>query len=198
MAQRIRLAPGRVWPVDGKIGGVEGYQAPPGLPRRVSRAPREAWRRPTRVEPVPGTPFGLIVYGSPPVTSGPAIGSLVAGIAGVLVAVAVFCFGLAGAPDGWGPLVAGAFGVLAAVLGLGGIGLALVGLRQTRRGAPPAPGGAGSAETGSAGAGIAGAGGATERPAAGRGLAVAGLACGAAAVVITVGALALSLVIALG
>lgn len=100
------------------------------------------------------------------------MGSLVAGIAGLVVALVVLCFGLAGAVDGWGPLVAGAFGVLAGTLGLGGVGLGIVGLRRTR------PGG-------------------VVQPASGRGLALAGLICGAVAVVITGGALALSAVIAL-
>jgi len=165
------------------------------------------------VEPVPGTPFGLIVYGSPQVTSGPAVGSLVTGIASLLVAMVVFCFGLVGAPDGWGPVVAGAFGILAGGLGLSGVGLGMAGLRQTR---PQVPGGPGAVPGGHHGPapgvppggpqgvppgvpagvrpGVPQAG--TQRPASGRGLAVAGLICGASGVLITAGALVLSSVIA--
>jgi hypothetical protein len=118
---------------------------------------------PSRVDAVPGTPFGLVYLNVPAGTSGPAVGSQVAGIASILVSFVVACFGFAGASDGWGAWVAGAFAVLAGVLGLAGIGLGLTGMRQVRR--APAPG--------------------TVRVT-GRGLAIAGLSCGSAGLAITV------------
>ena len=42
-------------------------------------------------------------------TSGLAVGSLIAGIGSVLVSVLVLCFGVAGSSDSWGGWVAGAF-----------------------------------------------------------------------------------------
>lgn len=150
----------------------------PGYPgyRPVPRAPREAWERPVRVEPVPGTPYGLVIYGSPAVTSGPAVGSLVCGIASLAVSTVVLCFGLVGATDGWGPWVAGAFGVLAGALGAGGVGLGVVGLRRIRR-----------AASGADGAG---------RPVAGKGQAIAGLVCGAVGVALVVTSIGLSVLLA--
>lgn len=158
--------------------------------RRVGRAPREAWRRPVRTEQVPGTSFGLVIYGSPPVTSGPATGSLVAGIASVLVALVVLCFGVAGAAEGWGPWVAGAFVLLAVALGSGAVGLGVAGLRRTRRRSdrPVRPGGTGAEDAELTGA---------ERAVAGRGLAVAGLACGASGAAVAAGAWILALVLSL-
>jgi len=61
------------------------------------------------------------------------VGALVTGIGSILVSGAVWCFGLAGASQDWGPLVSGAFFVLAALLGLAGVGLGIVGLRGIRR-----------------------------------------------------------------
>jgi hypothetical protein len=84
---------------------------------------------PVRVEPVPGTPYGLAIFGPPATTSGPAIGALVAGVASIVVSFLVGCVGL----DGWGILAAGAFAILAGCLGGAGIALGLVGARQTRR-----------------------------------------------------------------
>jgi hypothetical protein len=114
-----------------------------------------------RVEPVPGTPYGLAVLGAPAAASGAAVGALVAGISSILVVTLVGCFGLAGADAGWGLWVAGAFAVLAGGLGGAGVWLGVVGLRQTRRGR----------------AGV-------EPALTGRGMAVAGLVCGGAALVI--------------
>lgn len=91
------------------------------------------------MEPVPGTPYGLAILGFPGGTSGPAIGSLVAGIAGVLVSLAVCCLGTVGAEPGWGGWVAGAFGVLAVVLSGAAIGLGAVGWRRTRLHRPGQP-----------------------------------------------------------
>lgn len=137
---------------------------PPGPPGRPVPAPPppEAWQRPVRVEPVPGTPYGLAILGPPEATSGPATGSLVSGIGSGVVALVVACLGLAGAGAGWGLWVAGAFAVLAGCLGLAGIGLGVAGMRQTRR----RPSG-------------------TQPAMRGRGMAVAGLVCGATGVAIT-------------
>jgi hypothetical protein len=112
------------------------------------------------VEPVPGTPFAVGYLSLPATTSGMAIGSLVSGIASLLVLTIVACFGFAGARDGWGGWVAGAFAVLAGVLGGAGAGLGLVSLRQIRVGTA-----------------------AEQRT--GRGLAIAGVSCGAAGVALT-------------
>lgn len=141
---------------------------PAGAPARPAPGPPppEAWQRPVRVEPVPGTPYGLAILGPPEATSGPAVGALVAGIGSGLVALFVACSGLAGAGAGWGLWVAGAFAVLAACLGVAGTGLGVVGMRQTRaRPAGPRP------------------------VVKGRSMAVAGLTCGIAGVVITACAL---------
>jgi hypothetical protein len=77
---------------------------------------------------------------------------MVAGIGSVLVAFVVICFGLTGARAGWGPLVSGAFAILAALVGGGALAAGLV---STRR--------------------IVHSGGRLS----GRGLAVTGIACGA-------------------
>jgi hypothetical protein len=124
---------------------------------------------------VPGTPFGVVHLDVPPVTSGLAVGSLVAGIAAIVVSLLVICFGLAGASGGWGAWAAGAFAVLAALLGLAGMVLGGLGRRQISRVAPP--------------------------PAlrfTGRGLAVAGLTCGAVGLGLTVLGLAGALLLQLG
>ncbi len=76
-----------------------------------------------RFEPVPGTPYGLAYVQVTPVTSGPAVGALAAGIASIAVALVMLCLGLAGAGPGWGGLVAGAFAILAALFGVAGIAI---------------------------------------------------------------------------
>lgn len=154
--------PGRPRPAGG--AGLPANPAPP--------PPRDAARPPRRVEAVPGTPFGVVYLDVPPVMSGLAVGSLVAGVGSVLVSLAVACFGLTGARAGWGAWVAGAFAVLAALLGAAGAALGLLGRRQIRRAAPP--------------------------PAirfTGRGLALSGLICGAAGLVLTILAFALALLL---
>ncbi|SCL13983.1 hypothetical protein [Micromonospora inyonensis] len=118
--------------------------------------PREAVLPPKRIDPVPGTPFGVAHLEVPPITSGLAVGSLVAGIISVLVSLVVGCFGLAGAAAGWGAWAAGAFTLLGVLTGAGAVVAGLLGTRQIRRPAVP--------------------------PAVrftGRGLAVAGISCGA-------------------
>ena len=60
---------------------------------------------------MPGTPFGVVHLDVAPVTSGLAIGALVAGIASVLVSLLVICFGVVFKNDG-GAWASGAFAVL--------------------------------------------------------------------------------------
>lgn len=115
--------------------------------------------RPVAVQPVPGTPFALALVGVAPISSGPATGSLVAGVASILVSLVVACFGLTGAASGWGPVVSGAFAILAGVAGLGGVVLGLVSLRQVKAGAGQVSG---------------------------RGMAIAGIICGGLGLLLTV------------
>ena len=124
--------------------------------------PPDAWQRPLRVEPVGGTPYALAILAPQVPTSGPAIGSLVCGIAGIVVAVVAGCLGIVGAQPGWGMWVTGAFAVLAGSLGVAGVGLGVVGIRQTR---PPREPGVPAPK--------------------GRGTAVAGLVCGAVTAFLT-------------
>src|SRR5437764_5518100 len=83
---------------------------PPVLPRGVPRL------RPVRIDPVPGTPFGIAIPALNPTVSGLAVGSLVAGIAAIVVSLAVLCAGISRRSAG--PLVGGAFAVLAILVGL--------------------------------------------------------------------------------
>ncbi|MEU5908381.1 hypothetical protein [Micromonospora sp. NPDC047527] len=120
---------------------------------------------------MPGTPFGVVHLDVPPVTSGLAIGSLVAGIASILVALLVICFGVAFAGNG-GAWASGAFTVLGVLAGVAATVAGLLGQRQIRR--PAAP------------------------PAVrftGRGLAVAGISCGAAGALLSLVGLGLALLL---
>ncbi|MEU4621720.1 hypothetical protein AB0G04_17300 [Actinoplanes sp. NPDC023801] len=108
-----------------------GYGPPP--PPR----PATGWQ-PERVDQVTGTGFGLVHLQVAPITSGPAIGSLVAGIGAILVALAALCFGLTGAEDGWGGWIAGAFTLLSVLACAGAVTAGLIGRRQISR--PPQPG----------------------------------------------------------
>jgi len=125
-----------------------------GLPLPPVPPPAGApWRPPKRVEPVPGTPFAVAYLYVPQTTSGPAIGSLVAGIGSLLVTLLVGCFGLISVQANAGALVGGAFAVLALATGTAAIALGLVGLRQVKR-----------------------------APVGGRGLAIGGIACGSSGI----------------
>lgn len=136
------------------------YLPPPPVPQPLPRGvPR---LKPTRIDPVPGTQFGVAIPALNPTVSGLGVGSMVAGIGAALVSLAVWCFGLVGAPDGWGALVAGAFAALAVAVGAGAVGTAIAALRQIRQSSGQLTG------RGLAIAGLAGGG-------AGAGLAVAGL-----------------------
>jgi hypothetical protein len=172
------------------------------------------------VDPVPGTPFGVVQLDVPAITSGPAVAALSTGIGSVLVAFVVGCFGLAGAEPGWGGWVAGAFAVLAGLLGLAAVALGEVGRRQTRRPGPPSPPGPVPVTTGPAGSPVTGApfstagAGPSPEPAArpasgpadpargssaarftGRGLAIAGMSCGGVGLALTLLALAVAVLL---
>lgn len=88
--------------------------------------------RTARVDPIPGSPFGVALMRPPTTPSGPAIGSLVSGIASILVSLVTACLGLSTAE---GVAIGGAFAILATAFGAGAIELGLLGLRQVRRGA---------------------------------------------------------------
>ncbi|MFG1871379.1 hypothetical protein [Micromonospora arborensis] len=130
-------------------------------------------RPPKRVEAVPGTPFGVVHLDVAPVTSGLAIGALVAGVASVLVSLLVICFGVAFANDG-GAWASGAFAVLGLLAGVAAAVAGLLGQRQIRR--PAAP---------------------SAVRFTGRGLATAGISCGAAGALLSLLGLGLALLLAL-
>ncbi len=115
-------------------GGPYPLAAPAAFPAAV-RPPRDAGHPPRRVDPLPGTPFGLVHLQVAPVFSGPAVGSLVAGIASILLSVLVFCFGAAGANEGWGVWAAVAFAILTTLVGAGGVVVGLFARRQIAPGA---------------------------------------------------------------
>ena len=144
-------------------GGPAGPVPPP--------APDGRWR-PARVEPVAGTEYGLVQLEVPAVTSGPATGALIAGIASVLVSTVVLCFAAVGSGESWGGWVAGAFTLLAVLSGGGAVAVGLIATRQIRR-------------SGSEG----------RMRFTGRGAAVAGISCGAVGAGIALLGLVLSLVL---
>jgi hypothetical protein len=151
--------------------------APPGVPYgqpAVPPPPPDGRWKPARVDPMPGTGFGLVQLEVAPAASGPATGALIAGIASIGVSVLVLCFGVAGAEEGWGGWVAGAFALLAVLAGGGAIAAGLVARRQIRRSAEPG-----------------------RLRFTGGGTAVAGISCGAAGAGIALLALALGLVLQL-
>lgn len=133
--------------------------------------PAGRWQ-PDRIDPMPGTEFGLVRLRVEPITSGLAIGSLIAGIGAVFVALLVFCFGLAGAEADWGGWVSGAFTLLSVTIGGGAAGVGLVARRQIRRSGQPG-----------------------QVRFTGRGLAIAGISCGLTGLGIAVLALALALLL---
>ncbi|WP_144121749.1 DUF4190 domain-containing protein [Catellatospora sichuanensis] len=105
---------------------------PPAAPQPVAGPRPVNYPPPVRVEVVPGTPYGLAVLGAPKTASGVAASALAAGVGSVLVSLAVWCFGVAGAQQGWGGLVAGAFAALSILLGAAGVLLGWLGMRQIR------------------------------------------------------------------
>ncbi|GIG89695.1 hypothetical protein [Plantactinospora endophytica] len=161
-------------------------------PAAVPAPPRESLRSPSRVDTVPGTPFGLVYLDVAPVTSGPAVASLVTGIGSVLVALAGGCLGLVGVSGGWGGWVAGAFAVLAGLLGVAGVLLGELGRRQTS----PAGTAAWPWRRRAAG-GAASAGTAPPVRFTGRGLAISGLVCAGVGLALTVLAVAVAVLLQL-
>ncbi|WP_203997247.1 hypothetical protein [Micromonospora lutea] len=122
---------------------------------------------------MPGTPFAVVHLDVPPVTSGLAVGSLVAGITSILVSILVICVGAIGGGTN-GAWAAGAFAALGGLTGLGAVLAGLLGMRQIRRPAPP--------------------------PAVrftGRGLAIAGISCGGTGVLLCLVGVGLALLSAL-
>ena len=160
----------------GASPGAGARRRPPGWgpgPVAPPPPPREAARPPKRVDPVAGTPFGVVHLDVPPVTSGLAVGSLVAGIVSTLVALLVICSARSAAMGGaW---AAGAFTVLGVLAGAGAVVAGLLGCG--RSGVRPRP------------------------PAVrftGRGLAVAGVSCGGAGLLLSLLGLGLALLLTLG
>ncbi|WP_205650142.1 hypothetical protein [Actinoplanes solisilvae] len=133
--------------------------------------PSGRWR-PERVDVLPGTDFGLVQFRVEPITSGLAIGSMIAGIGSILVSLLVICFGLVGSAEGWGGWVAGAFTLLSVAAGGGAVAIGVVSRRQIRR----------SGQTG-------------QVRFTGAGLGMAGIICGAIGAGIAVLSLALTLVL---
>ena len=146
----------------------------PPYPAPVPPPPPSGRWQAERVDAVPGTEFGLVQLKVVPITSGLAIGSLVAGIGAILVSLIVLCFGLAGADGGWGAVVAGAFALLALLAGAGAVAVGLVARRQIR----------GSGRTG-------------QVRFTGKGLAAAGISCGGVGAGIAVASVLLSLMLQL-
>jgi hypothetical protein len=96
-----------------------------------------------------------------------AVGSMVAGLASLLVSFVVWCFGVIGAEDGWGALVSGAFCALSVLLGLAAVALGARSLRQIRR-TPGTKGG---------------------------GLGITGIVCGGLGLLLAIGGLVVAIVI---
>lgn len=139
------------------------YAPPPVAP------PSAGWQL-ERVDAVGGTEFGLAQLRVPPITSGLAIGGLIAGIGAILVSVLAACFGVVEATEDFGAWVTGAFTLLSVLAGGGAVAAGLIALRQIRR----------SGHTGRV-------------RFTGRGLAMAGIVCGAIGAGIGVLALTLGL-----
>lgn len=176
------VGPGGPWP--------SGAPQPPGVPSPVRAgapsdgpwpsaappvAPRDATQAPSRVEPVAGTPYGLVHLSVPPVTSGLAIGALIAGIAAVLVSFSVACFGVVGSHATWGAPVAGAFALIGVFAGGTAVVTSRLAVRQIRRPVEP-----------------------SAVRFTGRGLATAGLVCGGVGLLSTLLAVGLALLLQVG
>lgn len=161
-------------------GGHPGAVPPPqfsppppyGVPQHPVPPPPSAGWELERVDAVGGTEFGLAQLRVPPITSGLAIGSLVAGIGTILVSFLAGCFGLVGAGEDWGAMVTGAFTLLCVLAGGGAISAGVIALRQIRR----------SGQTG-------------QVRFTGRGLGIAGIVCGGIGAGIGLLALLLGLVV---
>jgi hypothetical protein len=141
------------------------FAVPSAPPRPSSPGPAGGQ---VRVDPVAGTPFGVAYVTVPPTVSGLAAGSLVTGIASIVLGIVIGCLGVTGVQSSEGPIVAGAFAVTAALLGFAGLGLGFAAVRQIRS----SPG-----------------------RVSGRGVGIAGMTCGGTGVLFTMGGLALALVL---
>ncbi|GAA5178108.1 hypothetical protein GCM10023322_04390 [Rugosimonospora acidiphila] len=115
-------------------GGAAAYPGGPPWPPPIPPPPGPVGTlgRPARIDPVPGTDFGIAYLAVNPTFLGLATGSIVAGIGAALVAFVVICLGIAGAGPGWGALVSGAFAILSALLGGAAIAAGLIALGQIR------------------------------------------------------------------
>jgi hypothetical protein len=152
-----------------------GQYAPPGYPpgyRPMVVPAGVGLPPPVALQAVPASPFGVAIVGVAPTTSGPAVASLVTGVGSILVSFVVICFGALGANSGWGPVVAGAFAVLAGLVGVAALVLSQLAFRQVRR----------AVDWGAS---------------KGRGVAIAGLICGAVGLLITVLGVVLAITLSL-
>ena len=120
--------------------------------------PDEGLLPPVATAEMPGTPYRLAIVGLPSAPSGPASASLPFGIASILVSFAVMLFAAAGAQNGWGPAVSGAFALLSVAAAIAALSLGQYGLHQVRR---------------------------AYGRVTGRGVAIAGIVCGVAGLVLT-------------
>jgi hypothetical protein len=156
------------YPAGPPVSAVPASGLPGGhpFPPRQYTAPQPAAPGPMRVEAVPGTEFGVAYLRVPPTVSGLAVGSMIAGIASILVAFIIGCAGVAGLQNEQIPIIAGAFAVLAALLSFAGLGLGYASTRQIR-------GGRGRFS--------------------GRGMGVTGMVCGAVGILFTSGGVLLAL-----
>ncbi|MEV6299267.1 hypothetical protein AB0M02_07685 [Actinoplanes sp. NPDC051861] len=164
--------PGTSYPPPHQPGGYPGsvppqQYGPPAFAPPPMAPPTAGWEL-ERVDMVGGTEFGLAQLRVPPITSGLAIGSLIAGIAAILVSLLTACFGILEASEDWGAWVTGAFTLLTVLAAGGAIGAGMIALRQIRR----------SGQTGKV-------------RFTGRGLAISGIVCGVVGA--GIGVLALSL-----
>jgi hypothetical protein len=105
--------------------------SPPAYPPRPPAGSSVA--TPERIEAVAGTDFGLAYAQLEPIMSGQAVGSMILGIASILVTLPEAALGLRGAGAGWGALISGAFGILATLLGSAAIGIGVVATRSVKR-----------------------------------------------------------------
>jgi hypothetical protein len=117
--------------------------------------------KPVAVAPVAGSPYGVALVEVRPTPSGPAVASLVIGLATVLVSLVVAFFVVAGADSGWDAPVAGAFALLAVFAGVSATWLGWTAMARIRRGA-------------------------AWGPVSGRGVALAGLICGLVGVALAI------------
>jgi hypothetical protein len=120
-------------PAAGPLPPSQPSPAYPPYPPAVPPPPPAGRWEPERIDPLPGTEFGLVHLRVVPITSGLAIGSLVAGIGAILVSTLVICFGFTGSTADWGGWVSGAFTLLSVAIGGGAAAVGGVARRQIRQ-----------------------------------------------------------------